>query len=77
MTEKKDFRVLVTEIRQKAVNIKASSEQEAQRRAEDAWKNAEYLMDAESFQGVEFHVLGEQDGTEADKHVERVDEKDA
>ena len=76
MTEKKDYSVLVTEIRQKAMTVRAASEHEAQRRAEDAWKNSEIILAAEDFQGVEFHVLGETDGAEGDKHVCRIEEKD-
>ena len=76
MTEKKDYRILVTEIRQKSMTVRAATEQEAQRRAEDAWKNAEVILGTEDFQGVEFHILGEADGTEGDKHVCRIEEKD-
>ena len=75
MSDKKEYRVLITETFQKTVVVGAASESEA-RRAEDAWKNAEYLLDADSFQGVEFHVLGESEGTEADKRVGRVEAKD-
>ena len=76
MSEKKEFRVLITETIQKTVIVEAGSEEEAHQRVSDAWKNAEYLLDAENFQGVEFHVLGETDGTEGDKHVCRIEEKD-
>ena len=75
-SEKKEYRVLITETHQKTVIVEATSESEAHRRAEDAWKNAEYILDEESFQGVEFHVLGESDGEEADKHVGRIEAKD-
>ena len=75
-SEKKEYKVLITETLQKAVIVEAASESEAHRRAEDAWKNAEYILDADSFQGVEFHVLGEADGEEADKHVGRIEAKD-
>ena len=68
--------MLITETHQKTVIVEATSESEAHRRAEDAWKNAEYILDEESFQGVEFHVLGESDGEEADKHVGRIEAKD-
>ncbi len=74
--DKKEYRVLITETHQKTVIVEATSESEAHRRAEDAWKNAEYILDEESFQGVEFHVLGESDGEEADKHVGRIEAKD-
>ena len=75
-SDKKGYRVLITETHQKTVIVEATSESEAHRRAEDAWKNAEYLLDEESFQGVEFHVVGESDGEEADKHVGRIEAKD-
>ena len=75
-SDKKGYRVLITETHQKTVIVEATSESEAHRRAEDAWKNAEYLLDEENFQGVEFHVLGESDGEEADKHVGRIEAKD-
>ncbi len=75
MTEKKEYRVLITETLQKTVIVKAATEQEAHKRASDAWKNAEYLLDAECFQGVEFHVLGETDGDEKDKRITCIDPK--
>ena len=75
MDEKKEYRVLITETLQKTVIVEAASEQEAHRRVSDAWKNAEYILDAECFQGVEFHVVGETDADEADKRVERVERK--
>lgn len=76
MNKKKEYRVLITETLQKAVIVRAESESEAHRRAEDAWKNAECILCAEDFQGVEFHVLGEAEYTESDKGVGRVEEKD-
>ena len=75
-SEKKEYKVLITETLQKTVIVEAASESEAHKRAEDAWKNAEYLLDEENFQGVEFHVFGESDGEEADKHVGRIEAKD-
>ena len=73
MTEKKRYKVLITETLQKAVIVEASSEQEAHQRAIDAWKNAEYLLGADDFQGVEFHVSGEAGGDDGDKSLERID----
>lgn len=67
-----EYKVLVTETLQKAIVVEAASEKEASRRAEDAWKNTEYILDTDNFQGVEFYVLGE--ATPEDKdlmHVER------
>ena len=75
MTDNNEYRVLITETLQKTVVVGAKSAEEAHRRAEDAWKNAEYLLDADCFQGVEFHVLGETDGDEKDKGITRIDPK--
>ena len=74
--ERKEYRVLVTETRQKTVLVEAGSEAQARRRAQDAWQNAEYLIGEECFQGIEFHVLGGMDGTGGEKSAERLDVKD-
>jgi len=71
----KEYKVLITETLQKTVILEAATEEEAHKRASDAWKNAEYLLDAECFQGVEFHVLGEADGDAGEKRIERVERK--
>jgi len=72
---KKEYKVLITETLQKTVIVEAESEQEAHRRVSDAWKNAEYILDADSFQGVEFHVTGEADGDSGEKELDRVESK--
>ncbi len=71
----KEYKVLITETLQKAVSVGAESEQEAHRRVSDAWKNAEYTLDTEDFQGVEFHVIGEADGDPEDKDIDRIESK--
>ena len=71
----KEYKVLITETLQKAVIVSAASEQEAHRRVSDAWKNAEYTLDADDFQGVEFHVLGEADGDPGDRNLGRIENK--
>lgn len=76
MEKKKTYRVLITETRQKTVLVEARSEAEAHARAEDAWRNTEYIIDAGCFQGAEFHVLGESDADEQEKDAERIDGKD-
>ena len=73
MTEKKRYKVLITETLQKAVIVEAASDQEAHQRAIDAWKNSEYLLGADDFQGVEFHVSGEAEDDDGDKALERID----
>ncbi len=72
---KKTYKVLITETLQKTVIVEAENEQEAHRRVSDAWKNAEYILDADSFQGVEFHVTGEADGDDTEKELDRVETK--
>ena len=53
----KRYKVLVTEIYQKLISIEAESAQDAHQRAEDAWRNTEYLLDIDDFQDVNFHVV--------------------
>ena len=72
---KKTYNVLITETLQKTVLVEAETEQEAHRRVSDAWKNSEYILDADSFQGVEFHVTGEADGDSGEKNLDRVERK--
>ena len=71
----KEYKVLITETLQKTIIVEAASEQEAHKRASDAWKNAEYILDAECFQGVEFHVIGEADGDISEKDIDRIESK--
>ncbi len=75
MRDTKEYKVLITETRQKTVLVRASSKEEAHRRTEDAWKNAEYMLDQDTFQGVEFHVLGEADGDPIEKVLEHIEQK--
>ena len=76
MKEKKMFKVAVTEVLRKIVVVEADNEAEAHQRASDAWQNGEYLLDGGDFDGAEFHVLGESDGTD-EKDLDRVDGKNA
>ena len=71
----KEYKVLITETLQKTVIVEAETETEAHKRASDAWKNAEYLLDEKNFQGVEFHVLGEADGDDDEKDLDRIERK--
>ena len=71
----KEYKVLITETLQKTVIVEAETETEAHKRASDAWKNAEYLLDEKNFQGVEFHVLGEADGDDGEKDLDRIEGK--
>ena len=76
MEEKKRYRVAVTEQLRRTVVVEAGSEHEALRRAEDAWKNGEILLGDRDFEGTEYFVLGESQGGEADKELERIEPKD-
>lgn len=76
MNEKKMYRVLVTETLQKNVIVEAASEREAHQRAHDAWMNGEIVLEADSFQGVEFYVLEKADGMN-EKNILRIDGKDS
>ena len=76
MTEKKMFKVAVTELLRKVVIVEARDEAEAHQRVSDAWQNGEYLLDGRNFDGAEFHVLGESDGEE-EKDITHVDGKEA
>lgn len=71
----REYKVLITETLQKTVIVEAGSEQEAHTRVSDAWKNAEYILDSDNFQGVEFHVLGEADGDAGEKDLDRIERK--
>ena len=71
----KEYKVLITETLQKTVLVEAETEQEAHRRVSDAWKNSEYILDADSFQGVEFHVTGEANGDSGEKELDCVESK--
>ena len=75
MDERKMFKVAVTEILRKIVSVEAKNEEEARRRISDAWNNGEFHLGCEDAEGVEFYVLGDMEGTEADKftQVERKD----
>ena len=71
----KEYKVLITETLQKTVIVEAETESEAHTRVSDAWKNAEYILDSDNFQGVEFHVQGETDGDPGDKDLGRIESK--
>jgi len=72
---KKTYKVMITETLQKTVFVDAATEQEAHQRVSDAWKNSEYNLDADSFQGVEFHVVGEADEDDSMKGATVVETK--
>lgn len=52
----KEFAVKIQETLEKVVYIEAASEQEAKDKVEAAWKNGDYILDAEHFQNVIFTI---------------------
>ena len=48
-----EYRITITETLQKTVTVEAESREEAEQKVNDAWRRAEYILDAEDFQGVE------------------------
>ena len=52
----KEYAIKITETLEEIVFIEASSEQEAKDKVEVAWKNGDYVLDAEHFQGVTFSI---------------------
>ena len=50
----KTYEVTITETLQKTVEVKANSREEAERQVEENWNNSEYILDADSFVGVDF-----------------------
>lgn len=75
MSEKKKYKVAVTETLRRVVAVEAANESEARHRASDAWHNGEIILEAEDLHGVEFYVLGEHDEDDS-KQLERIDAKD-
>ena len=45
---------LWAETLQKTVEVEANSREEAERQVEENWNNSEYILDADSFVGVDF-----------------------
>ena len=58
------YKVSVVEVYRTVVTVEADSEQAAHQRVSDAWANTEFCLGPEDSDGVEFHILGEADGTE-------------
>ena len=50
----KTYEITITETLQKTVEVEANSREEAERRVEENWNTSEYILDADSFVGVDF-----------------------
>ena len=72
----KKYKVAVTEVPRRVILVEAVDEAQARQRASDAWHNSEVILSAEDFEGAEFYVVGEANGSEGEQHLERVDSKE-
>ena len=52
----KTYEVTITETLQKTVTVEADSREETERQVEENWNNRKYILDADSFVGVDFAV---------------------
>ena len=52
----KEYEITITETLSQTVTVEAENEQQAKRIVSDRWKNGDYILDAEHFNGVEFRV---------------------
>ena len=77
MEDKREYKVAVSESLRRIVKVKAKDEDEAHQRVMDAWRNGEITLMAEDFQGAEFYVLGNTDGSESDKRLPEIDVKNS
>lgn len=52
----KKYQVTITETLEKSVEVEAESQEQAQQIVSQAWKDGEYILDADSFTGVDFNA---------------------
>ena len=50
----KTYEVTITETLQKTVEVEAASREQAEEFVEQKWNDSEYILDADSFVGVDF-----------------------
>lgn len=58
----KEFDVNIRETLETQVTVEAENEEDALREVERRWKDGEYILDADNFQGVDFWADGSDDG---------------
>ena len=56
--QKKEFSINIRETLETQVAVEAESEEAALREVERRWKNGEYILDADNFQGADFWAAG-------------------
>lgn len=57
----KEFGINIRETLETQVTVEADNEENALREAERRWKDGEYILDADNFQGVDFWMDGKED----------------
>ena len=57
----KEFDINIREILETQVTVEAENEEDALREAECRWKDGDYILDADNFQGVDFWADGQED----------------
>ena len=57
----KEFKIRIKEVLSTVVTVEAENAVGAKNLAEQAWKNGEYLLDADHFQGVSFTLERERE----------------
>ena len=53
----KKYQVVITETLKMRVDIEAESPEEAEQIASDRWRNSDFILDADCFDGVEFNTV--------------------
>lgn len=53
----RNYQVVITETLKMRVDIEADSPEEAEQLANDQWRNSEFILDADCFDGVEFNTV--------------------
>ena len=59
MAELKTYHVVAREVYRRVVPVRATSREDAERRAEDGWLNGEIILTEDDFHGSEFYALDE------------------
>lgn len=57
----KEYCINIRETLETQVTVEAENEEDALREAERRWKDGEYILDADNFQGVDFWMDGKED----------------
>ena len=56
MSKKKNYKVTITEVLKMTVDVEAEDEREAEQIVSDRWRDSDYILDADDFDGVDYDV---------------------